>query len=119
MGSLFTCMQSITVGQRVFIGIGVTITDSDFHPVAPAARLFDAIAISPNGDSSRRPSFKTRPVIIEDDVWVGFNATILKGVRIGAGAVVLPGSVVTRDVAPNTQVGGNPAVPVAERDPGS
>jgi acetyltransferase-like isoleucine patch superfamily enzyme len=50
-----------------------------------------------------------RPVVIEDDVWIGWNATILKGVRVGAGAVVEPGAVVTRDVPPGARVAGNPA----------
>jgi acetyltransferase-like isoleucine patch superfamily enzyme len=47
--------------------------------------------------------------VVGDDVWIGWNATILKGVTIGAGAVVEPGAVVTRDVPPGAIVGGNPA----------
>jgi maltose O-acetyltransferase len=47
--------------------------------------------------------------VIEDDVWIGFNSTILKGVTIGKGAVVGAGSVVTKDVAAYTIVAGNPA----------
>ena len=48
-------------------------------------------------------------MVIEDNAWIGPNATILKGVRIGAGAIIEPGSLVTRDVAPGTRVMGNPA----------
>ena len=48
-------------------------------------------------------------VHIEEGVWVGCNATILKGVTIGKGAVVAAGSVVTKDVLPYSIVGGNPA----------
>jgi acetyltransferase-like isoleucine patch superfamily enzyme len=88
---------------------GVTVADSDFHPVKPAARLADTIALSPVGNRSRRPPISTKPVIIEDDVWIGFNATILKGVRIGAGAMVAPGALVIEDVPPDTEVSGNPA----------
>ena len=99
----------ITIGSYVMIAGGVTIADSDFHPLGPAARVADSIALSPIGDRKRRPAIETRPVVIEDDVWIGYNATILKGVRIGAGAVIAPGSVVIRDVASGTQVGGNPA----------
>jgi acetyltransferase-like isoleucine patch superfamily enzyme len=102
------CTSRITVGNRVFIAGGVTIVDCDFHPLAAAERLFDSIAVSPVGDRTRRPFIKAQPVIIEDDVWIGYNATILKGVRIGAGAVIAPGSVVTRDVEPNTIASGNP-----------
>jgi acetyltransferase-like isoleucine patch superfamily enzyme len=53
-------------------------------------------------------------VIIEDDVWIGPNVTILKGVRIGAGAFIEPGSLVTRDVPPRARVLGNPAQVVGE-----
>jgi maltose O-acetyltransferase len=53
--------------------------------------------------------FDSAPVIIEDDVWIGFNATILKGVTIGKGAVIQPGSVVLKDVPAGAVVSGNPA----------
>lgn len=102
------CSTRITVGKRVFIAGGVTITDCDFHPMAAAWRMLDTIAISPAGDRRRRPKIVANPVTIEDDVWIGCNATVLKGVRIGAGAVIAPGSVVTRDVEPNTVASGNP-----------
>ena len=49
------------------------------------------------------------PIVIGDHVWIGVNATILKGVRIGSGAVIAAGAVVVRDVAPNSLVGGVPA----------
>lgn len=52
---------------------------------------------------------KPRPVIIEDDVWIGARVTILPGVRIGKGSVIGAGSVVTKDVSSYTIVGGNPA----------
>ena len=50
-----------------------------------------------------------RPVVLEDRVWVGINATILPGVRIGYGAIVGANSAVTKDVPPMTVVAGNPA----------
>jgi acetyltransferase-like isoleucine patch superfamily enzyme len=102
-------VRQISIGARVVIAGGATVVDSDFHPLDPAARLADTIALSPRGDRARRPTFEARPVIIEDDVWIGWNATILKGLRIGAGAVIHPGAVVTRDVAPGAHVHGNPA----------
>ena len=60
------------------------------------------------------------PVIIENDAWIGFNATILKGVKIGEGAIIGAASVVTKDVAPYTIVAGNPAklireIPIEDR----
>jgi acetyltransferase-like isoleucine patch superfamily enzyme len=103
------CSTRITLGNYVYIAGGVTIVDSDFHPLPPAARLADTIALSPVGDRKRRPAVEALPVVIEDDVWIGYNATLLKGVRVGAGAVIAPGALVTRDVAPGAHVAGNPA----------
>ena len=103
------CSGRITIGSRVLIAGGVTIADSDFHPLAPAARLADTVAVSPEGIRQRRPPVECRPVVIEDDVWIGYNATVLKGVRVGSGAIIAPGAVVTRDVGPGTEVAGNPA----------
>jgi len=51
----------------------------------------------------------SRPIKIEDDVWIGMNVLVLKGVTIGRGAIVAAGSVVTKNVEPWTVVGGNPA----------
>lgn len=52
------------------------------------------------------------PVTIENDVCIGYNATILKGVTIGAGAVISPGALVIEDVPAGITVAGNPAKPV-------
>lgn len=103
------CTRRITIGRRVMIAGGVTIADSDFHPIAPALRLADTIALSPVGDRTHRPPIDVRPVRIGDDVWIGFNAAILKGVTVGDGAVVAPGAVVLRDVPAGAFVAGNPA----------
>ncbi len=108
------CSERISIGARVLVAGGVTIADSDFHPIMPAARLADTVALSPIGDRTRRPPVEARPVIIEDDVWIGYNATILKGVRVGAGAVIAPGAVVIRDVPAGAEVAGNPARVVKE-----
>lgn len=56
-------------------------------------------------------------ITVGDDVWIGYRSTILSGVRIGQGAIVAAGSVVTKDVAPYTIVGGNPARLIKERYP--
>ena len=109
VGPVFMCASRITVGKRVIISYNVTIADSDFHPIDPALRIQDAIANSPSGDRSHRPSYVARPVLIEDDVWIGIGAIVLKGVKIGQGARVEAGAVVTSDVPPQTTVAGNPA----------
>ncbi len=106
------CSKSIKIGSRVFIAGGVTIADSDFHPLDPLNRLLDIIALSPLGNRKDRPDFKVDEVVIEDDVWIGLNATILKGVTIGKGAYIYPGSLVLENVLPGHKVSGNPAKPI-------
>lgn len=110
VGAIFMCAEAIGIGARCIVQYNVTIADSDFHPVAVEARRLDAIASSPAGDRSLRPALVTRPVVIGDDVWIGTGAIILKGVRIGAGATIAPGTVVTRDVPAQALAAGNPAV---------
>lgn len=109
VGAVFMCAESIRVGKRVVLSYNVTVADSDFHPHDPEARRRDAIANSPEGNRGLRPPVLTRPVVIEDDVWIGIGAIILKGVRIGRGARVGAGSVVTRDIPAGAIVEGNPA----------
>jgi acetyltransferase-like isoleucine patch superfamily enzyme len=108
------CEQEMRIGHRVVIGWRTNIVDSDFHPLAPEDRIRDVVAISPLNEGLARPDIPCRPVVIEDDVWIGPNATILKGVRIGAGAFVEPGAVVVRDVPFRTRVMGNPAEIIGE-----
>ena len=105
---------AIRVGCRVVIGWHATVIDADFHPMDAAARMADAVACSPLGWGAPRRPFERRPVVIEDDVWIGPNATILKGVRVGARARVEPGAVVVTDVPPDSRVLGNPARILAE-----
>jgi acetyltransferase-like isoleucine patch superfamily enzyme len=118
VGAVFMCAEEIRIGERVVLSYQVTIADCDFHPRSPEARLRDAVAVSPFGDRSQRPPLVSRPVVIEDDVWVGIGAIVLKGVRIGRGARVGAGAVVTADVPPGARVVGNPARPVAEGEVG-
>lgn len=106
--------EELTFGDYVMIGWGATIADTDFHPIDPAERIRDAVACSPLGAGRERPIIARRPVIVEDDVWIGPNATILKGVRIGAGAFIEAGAMVTRDVPAGARVLGNPAQLVGE-----
>jgi acetyltransferase-like isoleucine patch superfamily enzyme len=107
--AVLLCELSLRIGSYVVIGWSATIADSDFHPLEPAERVADAIALSPAGAGRPRPPIDCCEVVIEDDVWIGPNATILKGVRIGAGTLVEPGALVTRDVPPRSRVLGNPA----------
>lgn len=93
------CHQQITIGNNVNIGVGVHIYDTDFHSLDPNLRS------NPATDWENK---KTKPVLIEDNVFVGAQSIILKGVTIGKNSVIGAGSVVTRDIPANVIAGGNP-----------
>ena len=95
-GCVISAAQLVSIGDRVLIGSGALVMDSDAHPLSAEARRTGG-------------GVKTMPVFIEDDVFIGARAMVLKGVRIGKGAVVGAGAVVTKDVPPNAIVAGNPA----------
>jgi acetyltransferase-like isoleucine patch superfamily enzyme len=114
-GALIMAEEKIEIGSHCLISWNVGIADSDFHPLDPAQRLVDAQALAPYfKDRPPRPKLRTAPVKIADNVWIGMNAVILKGVTIGENCVVAAGSVVTKSVEPNTVVAGNPAVVVKQ-----
>jgi acetyltransferase-like isoleucine patch superfamily enzyme len=77
--------ESVTIGRYVKVGWDVVIMDTDLH-----------------GHSGQPASVK--PVVIEDEAWIGCRAIVLKGVRVGKGAVVGAGAIVTKDVPPHTVV---------------
>jgi acetyltransferase-like isoleucine patch superfamily enzyme len=112
--AMLLCELEIRVGSYVVLGWNVAVADTDYHPIAPAERIADAIACSPLGQGRPRPDIVRQPVVIEDDVWIGPNATILKGVHIGCGAFIEPGTLVARDVPAKARVLGNPARIVGE-----
>lgn len=115
--SRLICSNRIELEDYVTIAWGVVIYDSDSHSLNPVERHLDHqmyMANIRNGrgviDGKRWEVVKTSPIKICRDAWIGMNATILKGVTIGEGAVVGACSVVTKDVEPWTVVAGNPAV---------
>jgi len=112
--AVLLCELEVRIGNFVVIGWNTTISDTDFHPLAPAERIADAVALSPLGKGRPRPAILKLPVAIGDDVWIGPNVTILKGVRIGPGARIEAGSLITRDVPPRSRVLGNPAQVIGE-----
>ena len=109
-GALVMAEERIEIGNYCIISWNVGIADSDFHPIDPALRHQDALALAPFAENRPpRPLIRTAPVIIKDHVWIGMGAVILKGVTIGENSVVAAGAIVTRDVPPNVVVAGNPA----------
>lgn len=97
--------NSIIIGNNVLIAPGVQINTAS-HPTLLSERL------TPDWDpASGEYRWRTfaKPIIIGDGCWIGANATIIGGVTVGDGAVVAAGAVVTKDVEPNTLVGGVPA----------
>ena len=112
--------NSVTIGNNVQISWGVTIYDHNGYSLNYKKRKSEFSKILKNYSSGNMLSefdwncVKSAPIIIEDDVWIGFGATILKGVKIGKGAIVGAQSVVVKDVEPFTVVMGNPAVKIKE-----
>ncbi|HEV2804495.1 MAG TPA: acyltransferase [Chthoniobacterales bacterium] len=116
-GALVMAEERIEIGSHCLISWNVGIADSDFHPLAPAQRIIDAHALAPFFTGRPpRPPLRTAPVIISDNVWIGMNAIILKGVTIGENSVVAAGAVVTKSVPPGVVVAGNPAVITKQLD---
>lgn len=95
-GATLVAAKSIQIGNRVLLGSNVTITDTDFHPLDAQERT-----TNPLGG-------KSEPVTIEDDVFVGMNAVILKGVTIGRCSVIGANSVITGDIPAYVVAAGNP-----------
>ncbi len=104
--------KPVVIGERCFIQQcctffgrgGIEIGNDVF--IGPKVNL---ITINHDPDPDNRSATYGRKIVIEDKVWIGINSTILPGVRIGYGAIVGAGSVVTKNVEPMTVVAGNPA----------
>jgi acetyltransferase-like isoleucine patch superfamily enzyme len=96
-GGAIISEETVTIGNRVFVGANCIISDTDFHPLDAQRRFTHPL------------DAQTAPIIIGDDVFIGMRSLILKGVTIGARSVIGAGSIVTHDVPPDTIVAGNPA----------
>jgi acetyltransferase-like isoleucine patch superfamily enzyme len=96
-GAILYAWKRIVIGDGVLLGAGAAVYDSDFHPVDPDERRRGADTIG------------IAPVVIEENVWLGARAMVLKGVTIGRDAVVAAGAVVTKDVPAGSIVAGMPA----------
>ena len=96
-GAFIAAFKHVKIGNQCGIGMGAMIMDTDFHEL-----------------DTEDVKIEAEPVILEDHVWIANRAIVLKGVRIGTGAVVAANAVVTKDVPPNTLVAGIPAKPIKE-----
>jgi len=114
--------KGLTIGNNVSISSYVVITTAgtvkigDYVLIGYGAKILSANHHIPEGhDIIFGAGHDCEPVVIEDGAWIGANAVVLPGVRIGQVAVVAAGAVVTKDVAPFTIVGGIPARLIRER----
>jgi acetyltransferase-like isoleucine patch superfamily enzyme len=111
-GTRIWSQSSVTIGSHCLIAHLVDIHDTNSHPIDWQERRVDGEARI-RGSYKMPTQTKSAPVVIEDDVWIGFKASVMKGVRIGRGAIVASNAVVTKNVEPWTVVAGNPAKVVA------
>jgi acetyltransferase-like isoleucine patch superfamily enzyme len=107
-GARIWSASRILIGNRVLISHNVNIFDSLTHPLDAAQRHAQFRAILRSGHPEKI-ELGERPIEIRDDAWLGAGSCILRGVTIGAGAIVGAGSVVTSDVPAGCVVAGNPA----------
>jgi maltose O-acetyltransferase len=113
--------ENIHLGEGVVIGVNASLgAHSPIH-IGNRVRISKEVQIETAGLDffTGPPPYRhvSKPIVIEDGVWIGTRAMVLGGVRIGAYAVVAAGSIVTRDVPPRTIVGGVPARPLKTLPP--
>jgi acetyltransferase-like isoleucine patch superfamily enzyme/predicted O-methyltransferase YrrM len=108
--TIISAAARVDIADHVLIAHGVQIFDNNTHPLTAAARRthFEAILAG----RTAVPTIDSVAVHIGTGAWIGMNSLIMKGVRIGAGAVVAAGSVVVSDIPAGWLVGGNPARPL-------
>jgi len=99
--------KSIKIGNRVLIGHNCNVFDNDGHPFDKNERHEQFKKIFSTGHP-KNINLSDLEVIIEDDVWIGANVTVLKGTRIGRGAIIGAGSIVSKDIQPFTVNAGSP-----------
>jgi len=96
-GGALVAANRITIGNDVNLGANSTMIDTDFHPLDPIERRLNP------------QDAEAAPININDDVFIGMNCLILKGVTIGQNSIIGAGSVVSRDIPPGVIAAGNPA----------
>lgn len=105
-GSSFSIAKKIEIGKDVLIAGECHFMDNDGHPMNYIERR----------QNKKIHAENIKPIIIEDDVWIGKSSIILKGVIIGKGSIIRAGSIVTQSIPSMTICGGNPAVIIKKID---
>jgi acetyltransferase-like isoleucine patch superfamily enzyme len=108
-GSIIRSADKIDIGNNVLISHNCNIIDTDSHEMNYLERAEGFKNMLIRGHSKEQGAILCKPIVIDDYAWISYNVSILKGVRIGKGAIVGAGSVVTKDVPEFTIVAGNPA----------
>ena len=102
-GSCIHAFKSVVIGNGCLIAGNCQIIDGNGHDLS-----------FPNVEDRINTKGTSKPVVIEDNVWIGVNSVILPGVTIGRGSVISANSVVVKDIPPMVVAGGNPAVIIKE-----
>lgn len=101
------CSNQITIGDNVIFSFNIVVTDNNNHPINPEDRL-KMINSGWSTDHWNLKHSESSPIKIGNNVWVGQNCFILKGVNIGDNSIVAAATVVTKNVPENSIVAGNP-----------
>lgn len=116
-GCIFFHVGKMTIGNNSVVNFGCYLDNRRGITIGNNVGIAHNTKIYTLGHDIEDPQFKTKgkPVVIEDNAFIFSNALIMPGVTIGEGAIILTGSVVTKDVEPWTIVGGNPARKIKDR----
>ena len=125
IGTIISATRNLTIGEGTYIGKGCTLQVNGSigkgvliaNAVGLIGRIdhdYSAVGVPVGfapwiGDPDFKPDPALSELIVEDDVWIGYGAIVLSGLRVGRGAVIAAGSVVTRDVEPYAIMAGTPA----------
>lgn len=106
------CGKNLTIGKGVFINAGCRFQDQGGITIGDGTLIGHncvMATLNHDPDPAHRGNIHPAPIIIGKNVWIGANVTIIGNTTIGDGAIIAAGAVVTKDVLPNTMVGGVPA----------
>jgi acetyltransferase-like isoleucine patch superfamily enzyme len=106
----------IEIGDRVLISHNVNIHDNNSHPINNLLRAQHFAKIRDDGHPSIDPGLNGKPIKIGNDVWIGFNCILLKGIKIGDRSIIAAGTIVLKDVLPDSIIGGNPVKSIKKNE---